>query len=162
MYIFSSNVCGSDNKKCSYEKPKITFWWYQVPTYLLNNTWTKKTRPQSILDWKSMYVTKQFEKYSRLINISAFKWNSNWWASFFKNPPDGAGHSLKSIESRNQHLFDFIKLFETVNFVFMWKNYLLVKKHRKVNFVIFHRRFMSSNFSPRTYDQVWRAENLMT
>ena len=47
-----------------------------------------------------------------------------------------------------------LKLFETVNFAFMWKNYLLVKKHRKVNFFIFLRRFTSSNFSTlrtRTY-----------
>ena len=36
---------------------------------------------------------------------------------------------------------------ETVNFAFIQKNYFLVNKHRKVNFVIFHSRFMSSNFA---------------
>ena len=35
------------------------------------------------------------------------------------------------------------KVFETVNFAFMRKIYLLVKKHGKVNFVIFQWRFMS-------------------
>ena len=49
-----------------------------------------------------------------------------------------------------------------------WLNYMelhtriIVKKHRKVNFVIFHSRFMSSNFSPRAYVRVRRVENLMT
>ena len=41
----------------------------------------------------------------------------------------------------------------------MWKNYLLVKKHRKVNFVIFHSRFMSSNFSP-PHCQKWHNISL--
>ena len=42
-----------------------------------------------------------------------------------------------------------MQLFETVNFAFMQKIHLLVKKHRKVNFVIFHRGFTSSNFAQK-------------
>ena len=42
-----------------------------------------------------------------------------------------------------------MQLFETVNFAFMKKIDLLVKKHRKLNFVVFHRRFTSSNFAQK-------------
>ena len=38
---------------------------------------------------------------------------------------------------KNTTALFLLKLFENVNFALMWKNYLLVKKHRKVNFVIF-------------------------
>ena len=54
------------------------------------------------------------------------------------------------------------KLFETVNFAFMWKKYLLVKKHRKVNFVILLRRFTSSNFPLFELEHTRAGKNLMT
>ena len=64
--------------------------------------------PQSILVWKSMYVTKLFGNvFKNYSYFTLFKWNWNWRGSFFKNPPDGAEHSLKCIESRNWRHFHF-------------------------------------------------------
>ena len=124
-------------------------------------SWCITPHPQSILVWKSMYLTKlcgnEFKNYSY---FTLFKWN--WRGSFLKNPPDGAEHSLKCIESRNRCHFHFKKLFKTVNFAFMWKNYLLVKKHRKVSFVIFLRRFTSSNFPLFELEHTRAGKNLMT
>ena len=53
------------------------------------------------------------------------------------------------------------QLFETVNFVFMWKYHLLEKKHRKVNFVIFYRRFVikiSTYFPGTVFNFFWVSE----
>ena len=34
------------------------------------------------------------------------KWNSDSWGIFWINPPDGRGHGLKIIESKNRHHFE--------------------------------------------------------
>ena len=38
--------------------------------------------------------------------IPLVKWNPNVRASFFKNPPEGAEHAQKCIESKNEHHFE--------------------------------------------------------
>ena len=64
--------------------------------------------PQSIVTWKVMSRTKLYEiNYWNYSCFTLVKWNWNWRAAFFKNPPDGAGHSLKCIESKNRQHFHF-------------------------------------------------------
>ena len=67
--IFLSNICGSDKKKCIYEKPKITFWWYQVLTYLLNNTWTKSSEEKvcrfGLYNWRVCKCVRPGFKFAR-------------------------------------------------------------------------------------------------
>ena len=66
----------------------------------------------------------------------------------------------------------FVVIFHSTNYhywgILSWNNATrikslssLVKKHRKVNFVIFIRRFMSSNFALGAYVWVQRLKNLM-
>ena len=47
------------------------------------------------------------EKYSRIIAISfyftLFKWIPNLQGNFLKNPPEGAGHGLKCIQSKSRY-----------------------------------------------------------
>ena len=43
---------------------------------------------------------------------------------------------------------------------FYVKKYLLVKKHQKVSFVIFQRRFMSSNFAAGALELMRAGQNL--
>ena len=58
--------------------------------------------------WKLRYVTKLFGKVlQNYSSFALFKWNPNVLGIFLKNPPDGAGHILKCIESKNWHHFDF-------------------------------------------------------
>ena len=56
---------------------------------------------------------------------------------------------IKNAPNQKTDATSKMQLFETVNFAFMQKIHLLVKKHRKVNFVIFHRGFTSSNFAQK-------------
>ena len=65
--------------------------------------------------------------------------------NFFVKPPEGAEHSLKCIKSKSQQHFYLRNFSRPSTLLLCEKSYLLVKKHRKVNLVIFHSRFKSSN-----------------
>ena len=87
--------------------------------------------------------TNYLEICSRIVAISPYsnEIEIGSQGSFFKNPPDGAEHSLKCIESRNRHHFDFKNFLRLSTLLLYEKKYLLVIKHRKGDFVIFLRNF---------------------
>ena len=79
--------------------------------------------PKTILVWKLMYITKLFGYVLKNHSYyTLFKWNWNWWGSFFKNPPDGAGQSLKCIKPKNWQHFYFTNFLRPSTLLLCEKN----------------------------------------
>ena len=104
--------------------------------------------PQSIVTWKVMSRTKLYEiNYWNYSYFTLVKWNWNWRASFFKNPPDGTGCSLKCIESKTDSILT-LKTFWDCQLLFYVKKLFVSEKTQKSLYVIKFFTLRTQTYAP--------------